>query len=175
MVADFIGWVARQPRHRGEAKFARELGRKPTSEELLERFGTLSDASVRNALKPLSAALATARREGLIAHNPASEAVLPHRPSADADAERVRPFPGETMELAVALIHPDHRLMFELLAATGVRRSELLAFEGRHLHLTGERPYVSVRQRVRRRKGQGLLMGPLKSRHARRDLPSRSH
>ena len=37
------------------------------------------------------------------------------------------------MELAVSLVHPEHRLMFELLAATGVRRSELLAFEGRHL------------------------------------------
>ena len=37
--------------------------------------GTLADRSVRNALKPLRIVLATARREGLIAHNPASEAV----------------------------------------------------------------------------------------------------
>ncbi|HET6867492.1 MAG TPA: tyrosine-type recombinase/integrase, partial [Solirubrobacteraceae bacterium] len=75
------------------------------------------------------------------------------------------------MELVVALVHPTHRLMFELLAATGVRRSELLAFEVRHLALDGDRPHVKVRQRVRRRRGVGLVVGPLKSRHARRDLP----
>lgn len=34
------------------------------------------------------------------------------------------------MELVVQLVHTDHRDTFELLAATGVRRSELLAFEG---------------------------------------------
>ena len=115
--------------------------------------------------------LATARREGLIAHNPASEAVLPHREDVDDDDELPRPFLGDTMELVVSLIHPRHREMFELLAATGVRRSELLAFEVRHLALDGDRPHVKVRQRVRRRKGTGLMVGPLKSRHARRDLP----
>jgi integrase len=157
MVADFIGWLVRRPKQGG---------------------GRLSDSGVRNAFKPLSVCLGTARREGLIRHNPASEAVLPHRPSADDDQERARPFPRiedgeavETMELVVALIHPDHRLMFELLAATGVRRSELLAFEGRHLALSGDHPHVKVRQRLRRRRGEGLVIGPLKSRYARRDLP----
>ncbi|MFZ0977149.1 MAG: tyrosine-type recombinase/integrase [Solirubrobacteraceae bacterium] len=52
-----------------------------------------------------------------------------------------------------------------------MRRSELLAFEVRHVALDRDRPYVKVRQRVRRRKGIGLMVGPLKSRHARRDLP----
>jgi integrase len=159
MVADFIGWLVRRPKQGG---------------------GRLSDSGVRNAFKPLSVCLGTARREGLIRHNPASEAVLPHRPAADDDQERARPFPQiedgegetvETMELVVALIHPGHRLMFELLAATGVRRSELLAFEGRHLALSGDHPHVKVRQRLRRRKGEGLVIGPLKSRYARRDLP----
>ena len=85
------------------------------------------------------------------------------------------------MEMVVALVHPDHRLMFELLAATGVRRSELLALQGRHLALDGERPHVKVRQRVRRlrktdadgnaRARAGLVVGPLKSQHSRRDLP----
>ncbi len=75
------------------------------------------------------------------------------------------------MELVVDLVHPDHRLMFELLAVTGLRRSELLALEGRHLVLDGDSPHVKVRQRVRRRRGEGLVVGPLKSRYARRDLP----
>ncbi len=61
--------------------------------------------------------------------------------------------------------------MFQLLAATGLRRSELLALEGRHLVLDGEQPIVTVRQRVRRRKGHGLTLGPLKSRYARREVP----
>ena len=37
------------------------------------------------------------------------------------------------------LVHSDHRLMFALLAATGVRRSELLALEG-HATWTGGAP-----------------------------------
>ena len=149
-IADFIGWLVKQPSSRG---------------------GTLSDRSVRNALKPLRIVLATARREGAIAHNPASEAVLPHRERIEEDEDQPKPFPYDTMELVVSLIHAKHRAMFELLAATGVRRSELLALEARHLALDGDRPHVKIRQRVRRRKGDGLVIGPLKSRHARRDLP----
>jgi integrase len=141
----------------------------------------LSDNTVRNALSPLKACLSTARREGLIRHNPATDATLPHRATVDADEDRPRPFPRveddeqgeliETMELVVQLVLSPHRLMFELLAATGVRRSELLVFEGRHLVLDEARPYVKVRQRVRRRRGEGLVIGPLKSRYSRRDLP----
>lgn len=159
MIAEFIAWVCRQPNGRG---------------------GTLSDKSVRNAFGPLSACLASARREGLIRQNPATEAALPHRPEIEEDEDKARPFPRivngdgeliETMELVVALVHPAHRPMFELLAATGVRRSELLAFEGRHLHPSGEHPHIRVRQRARRQRGKGLVIGPLKSRHARRELP----
>lgn len=150
-IAEYIGWLVKQPSRRG---------------------GTLSDSSVHNACKPLFTCLATARREGLIRHNPAAEAVLPHRARIEDDLEdRPRPFPEGTMELVTALVHPDHRLMFELLAATGVRRSELLPFEVRHLALNGDAPHVKVRQRVRRQKGNGLVIGPLKSRHASRDLP----
>ena len=77
----------------------------------------------------------------------------------------------ETMELVVERVHESHRLMFELLAATGLRRSELLVLEGRHLALDGERPHVKVRQRVRRRRGEGLVIGSLKSRYSKRDVP----
>jgi hypothetical protein len=52
-----------------------------------------------------------------------------------------------------------------------LRRSELLALEVRHLHLSGASPHVKVRQRTRWQKGQGQVLGPLKSRYARRDLP----
>jgi integrase len=181
MVAEFIGWLVRQPCRRGAMRLERELGRKPRDAELAQRLGTLSDSAVHNAFKPVAACLATARREGLIRSNPASEATLPHRPRIEEDEDRPRPFPAiagedgnrgvETMELVVELVPAPHRPMFALLASTGLNRSELLALEGRHLHLHGERPYVSVRQRVRRQRGKGLLVGPLKSRHRRRDLP----
>lgn len=149
MVDDFIDWLTRQPSRRG---------------------GTLSDSAVRNAFRPLSVCLSSARREGLIRQTPASEAVLPSRPEPE-DEERARPFPGETMELVVSLIPAKHRLMFELLAETGLRRSELLALEGRHLSFGGKRPHIKVRKRLRRRRGVGLVIGPLKSRHSRRELP----
>jgi integrase len=157
MVAEYIGWLARQP----------ASGRKGR---------TLSDSSIRNAFKPLAACLATARREGLIRNNPATDAALPHRDQVHDDESRPRPFGTDEdgrplMEMVVALIHPDHRLMFELLAATGLRRSELLALEGRHLALDGGRPYVKVRQRVRRQRKAGLVIGALKSRYARREVP----
>jgi hypothetical protein len=48
---------------------------------------------------------------------------------------------------------------------------ELLVLEGHHLALDGERPHVNVRQRVRRRRGEGLVIGPLKSRYSKRDVP----
>jgi integrase len=166
-VASFIAWLCKQTK------------RAPT-ETNKERRVPLSDKTVRNALGPLKACLATARREGLIRHNPATDVALPHRATVDDDEDRPRPFPRiqgddgesvETMELVVERIDQSHRLMFELLAATGLRRSELLVLEGRHLALDGDRSHVKVRQRVRRRRGEGLVIGPLKSRYSKRDVP----
>lgn len=166
-IASFIGWLCEQTKSAA------------TTEEP-ERRVPLSDKTVRNALGPLKACLATARREGLIRHNPATDVALPHRATVDDDEDRPRPFPRiqgddgesvETMELVVERIDQSHRLMFELLAATGLRRSELLVLEGRHLALDGDRPHVKVRQRVRRRRGEGLVIGPLKSRYSKRDVP----
>jgi integrase len=166
-VASFVGWLCEQTRS-------------AATKEDPDRRMPLSDKTVRNAVGPLKACLATARREGLIRHNPATDVALPHRARMDDDDDRPRPFPRiegdegevvETMELVVERVHESHRLMFELLAATGLRRSELLVLEGRHLALDGERPHVKVRQRVRRRRGEGLVIGPLKSRYSKRDVP----
>jgi integrase len=163
LIADFISWLAKQPSRRG---------------------GKLSDKSVRNALQPVSSCLATARREGLIDHNPCDSAVLPNRPVVEEDEDGPRPFPRveiekndgereivETMELVVSLVKSAFGLMFELLAATGLRRSELIAVKVRDLLLDGDEPCVKVRRRIRRRRGEGLVEGPPKSRFAKRDLP----
>jgi integrase len=187
MVSQFVGWLCdgrEQARnhhalqqHEYEQAIARAAGkpepRRPRAPKPLaaDTRRDLSDNTVRNAVRPLRAAMATARREGLIRHNPLTDAALPHRAKIEEDDDRPRPFPGQTMELVVALIHPKHRLMFDVLAATGVRRSELIGLEVRHLRLDGDAPFLSVRQRVRRLAGHGLVIGPLKSRYARRDIP----
>lgn len=175
-VAGFVAWLAdgrEQAKlgHRIEVERARAARRRDPAPLAPDAVRELSDSTVRNALKPLRSALSTARREGLIRHNPCTDATLPHRERVEEDEDRPRPFPTGAMELVVDLVHRQHRLMFELLAATGVRRSELIALEIRHLALSGDAPHVKVRQRVRRRTGVGLVVGPLKSRHARRDLP----
>jgi integrase len=176
MVAGFIGWLC-DPReqakheHRIKVERARAADKADPPPLAAGAKRELADSTVRNAVAPLRAALATARREGLIRHNPVSEVALPHRERIEEDDDSPRPFPNGAMELVVEIVHPAHRLMFALLAATGVRRSELLALEGRHLALDGDRPHIKIRQRVRRRRGEGLVIGPLKSRYARRDLP----
>lgn len=176
MVAGFIGWLcdpAEQAKHEHSIRVERaRAAAKPDPPPLAAGAKReLADSTVRNAVAPLRAALSTARREGLIRHNPVSEVALPHRERIEDDEDGPRPFPNGAMELVVEIVHPSHRLMFALLAATGVRRSELLALEGRHLALDGDRPHIKIRQRVRRRRGAGLVIGPLKSRYARRDLP----
>jgi integrase len=190
-VAEFVGWLCdgreqAKLAHRIAVERARAAGEREPKPLTEDARRDLSDSSVRNALKPLRTALATARREGLIRSNPGVDVALPHRDEIENDEDRPRPFPRievadaegkteivetiETMELVVSLVNPKHRLMFELLAATGVRRSELLALEGRHLALDGDKPHVKIRQRVRRRLGAGLVVGPLKSHYAKRDV-----
>lgn len=176
MVAGFVSWLcdAREQAklaHQIAVEQAREAGNPEPKALPADARRELADSTVRNALKPLRAAMATARREGLIRHNPVTDVALPHREEIEEDEGRVRPFPSGAMEMVVALVHPSHRLLFELLAATGVRRSELIPLEGRHLMLDGDRPHIRIRSRVRRRRGVGLVVGPLKSRYARRDIP----
>jgi integrase len=61
-------------------------------------------------------------------------------------------------------VHADHRLMFELLAATGVRRSELLALEVRHLASSARRLAAHVAGRDERelmfRSTVGTILDP---------------
>jgi len=174
-INDFVVWLGDGPKqakldHQIKVERARAAGKREPEPLADNATRTLSDNTKRNILSPIRAAFATATREGVIRHNPVLNVALPHQARIENDEDQPRPFPNGIMELVVSLVHPKHRLMFELLAATGVRRSELLALEGRHLKLDGDRPDVKIRQRVRRRGGSGLVVGPLKSRYASRDL-----
>lgn len=66
----------------------------------------------------------------------------------------------------LAVVNPTHRTLFKLLAAAGLRISEALASQWRHVQLDGERPHIKVRR--------GFVKGriqPPKSKYGRRDVP----
>src|SRR5215204_992898 len=97
-VANFLAWLTDE----------REQGKR------------LADATVRRIFAPVRACLATAVREGLIRHNPATGAALPHRPKVEDDEyEEVRALTPEQLASFLAHVHPRHRTFFHFLAATG--------------------------------------------------------
>jgi len=97
-----------------------------------ERDGKrLADASVRRILAPVRSCFATAVREGLIRHNPATGAALPHRAGEETDRDEVRALTHEQLAAFLDLVHPHHRAFFRLLAETGLRWSRPWRCAGR--------------------------------------------
>ncbi|MDQ6803702.1 MAG: site-specific integrase [Actinomycetota bacterium] len=144
-VARFVDWLCD----------AREQGR------------ALSDSTVRNIVNPVRACMATAMQEGLIRSNPTHGVTLPFRPRVEeSDDEEVKALHRDQLAAFLAVVHPRHRVMFKTLAATGLRISELIALQWRHVKLEGSRPVVRVRRAIVR--GREHLP---KSRHSRREVP----
>jgi integrase len=132
-----------------------------------ERGKRLSDSTIANITIPLRAALATANREGLIRHNPARGLVLPHREEIEEDEGEIKVFSEEQLE-AVLGMAPDrlnYRLMFEVLATTGLRISEAIALQRLHLQIDCSEPEVCIRR--------GIVKGriePPKTMHGKREV-----
>ena len=169
-VAGFIGWlcdpVAMAELEHRHAVAAAERDGKRRPERRRDRR-PLSDSTVRNALNPVRSCFSTAVREGKVRHNPTVGAALPSREQVrDDDGAEVRALTREQLAALLAVVHPTHRAMFRLLAATGLRVSELIALQWRHLRLDGSEPCVRVRRGIVRGRVQ-----PPKSRHGRRDVP----
>src|SRR3954451_5105794 len=167
-IAKFIAWLcddqAQTTRHEAEAA-AREAASVPV---LRAPTLPLADASVRRILCPLRACLGSAVQEGLIRSNPCAGAALPAR-ATDFDADDpddVKALNADQLATFLAIVDTRHRLLFQLLASTGLRISEALALQWRHLQLDGDRPHVKVRRAIV--KG---VMGPPKSKHGRREVP----
>ena len=139
----------------------------------------LADRTLRRIFAPLAAMLATAVEEDHAPHNPARDVKLPsgrdrlRRFDADDQDDGDDPAPGKARALtgahldAFLLVAPERwRLLFELLAGTGLRISEAIALRWGDLQLDGSRPVV----RVRRAYVRGSY-GPPKSKHGERDVP----
>jgi integrase len=171
-VAGFVAWLCDGRRqaelaHAVEVARAETKGKRPPTPLADDATRDLDDKTIRNVMGPLRACLATAVREGLIRSNPARDIDMPHRPTAeDSEEEDVRALSRDQLKVFLKIVHPRHRLFFELLAATGVRLSEAIGLQWKHLQLDGSSPHVKVRRGVVRGKP-----GPPKSRHSRRDIP----
>jgi integrase len=131
-----------------------------------EQGKRLSDSTIANIVIPLRAALTTANREGLIRHNPSQGLALPHREDiADEDEEEIRVFSREQLAAVLAMAPESYKLLFELLATTGLRISEAIALQRLHLQLDGSKPEVCVRR--------GIVKGrvePPKTKYGRREV-----
>ncbi|MGB7685836.1 MAG: tyrosine-type recombinase/integrase [Solirubrobacterales bacterium] len=122
----------------------------------------LSDRTIANATIPLRAALATAKREGLIRHNPAQGLTLPPRePHVD---EEFKAFTPEQLATVIELAPDRHRLLLEFLAATGLRISEAIALQHLHVQLDAK-PEVCIRRALVRGR-----IEPPKTKHGRREV-----
>ena len=79
----------------------------------------------------------------------------------------MRALTREQLTVFLSVVDVRHRLFFELLAAsTGLRVSEAIALQWRHLQLDGDWPHVKIRRGIVR----GHI-GPPKTKHSRRDVP----
>lgn len=127
----------------------------------------LADETIANATNPVRAALGTAKAEGLLRYNPADGLRMPHREQVrDDDAEEVRALGRDQLAALLAMAPAGHRALLELLAGTGLRVSEAVGLQRRHLLLDGSRPVVRVRRAIVRGRVE-----PPKSRHGRREVP----
>ena len=126
----------------------------------------LSENSVRLALAPLRAMLADAFEDEVIRRNPAAGvSVAKARPDhGDGEAPKAKALTDDELRGLLDELPEQWRLMFELLAVTGLRIGELLGLQWRHLDLGRGRVLV------RRRWYRGTFAPP-KSKYGRRDVP----
>ena len=129
---------------------------------------TLADATIANAVVPVRAALATAKRDGLIRHNPADGLALPTRERIEEDEDdgQIKALSRKQLGALLGMTPKRYRLLFELLASTGLRISEGIALQRRDLQLNGAKPVVRIRRAIVRGRVE-----PPKSKHGRRNVP----
>jgi len=115
-----------------------------------EQGKRLSDSTIANIVIPLRAALTTANREGLIRHNPSQGLALPHREEIEEDESEgeIKVFSREQLAAVLAMAPENYKLLFEVLATTGLRISEGIALQRLHFQIDGSTPEVCVRRAI---------------------------
>lgn len=139
----------------------------------------LADGTLKRVTAPLGVMLATAVEEGYCAHNVFADVRVPsgrdalRRFDADDQGDADDPAPGKARALTrqqitafLLAVEPDWQVLFELLAATGLRISEALALRWSDVRLDGGPLVVRVRRAYVKD-----VFGPPKSEHGRRDVP----
>ena len=144
-VAQFLGWLAQEPGERGKPMAA---------------------STVKRRVAPFRIALADAVDRGLIAVNPCTGIVIPVPERIEEDEDRVRALSREQAQALIAGAAPEYRTLLRFAIETGVRASELVALQWRHVDLDPLKPHVVIRRAYVRG-----TMGPPKSRHGRRSIP----
>lgn len=129
-----------------------------------EQGQQLSSRTVKRILVPLNLCFAAALRHGLVATNPFDSAVVPVPDTIDDDEEQLKVMTPEQLREFLRRVDPAWRLFFEVLASTGARWSEAIAWRRRDLDL--ERGCLNVRQTLYEGEAQ-----PPKTRYSRRSIP----
>jgi integrase len=136
----------------------------------------LAQGTIRNAMAPVKALLATALEDGDIRANPSAGVRVALAEDVQADfqdaAEKRRALTlAELGRFLAKLPDDDWRLFFHLLATTGVRWGEVAKLRGKAVTF-GKRPVLRLRRSwsAPRAKKPGRVKTP-KSRYSRRDIP----
>jgi integrase len=124
----------------------------------------VSANTVRLALAPVKALLATAHDDGLIRANPAAGLRLALGRNAEHEEVPVKALTEEELDKLLNALPAEWRLLFDFLAATGLRIGEAIALRWQDIDLSRRRVHV------RRRFYRGTFASP-KSKYGRRDVP----
>jgi integrase len=159
----FISWLATAPKQPDEPG----AGHRP-----------LAPATVERTLAAVKAMFADAVEDDLLPTNPARVRINLAPATVDPEDEgsgEARRFTDDQLAAVLAAVREDHRLMFDLLDATGVRWGELAELRGRDLVTTAAGPHLRVQRaysnaRPAPDKPRGIVKLP-KTSYARRDLP----
>jgi integrase len=117
-LADFVRWLA-DPAQQGGRRY--------------------SDSSIANRVNSVRSALATAKRDGLIRHNPADGLALPNRQRIEEDDENTtKALSRDQLRQLLEIAPDDYKLLIETMASTGLRISEAIALQRRDLQLDDE-------------------------------------
>lgn len=133
-------------------------------------IGHLDDAGlrangIRSILAPVKAMYATAVEDGAVRSNPTVNVRIGVDRRADESGREVRAMTRAELAVVLGQIPEEWRLLFELLAHTGLRISEAIGLTWADVDLG-----ASPRLLVRRQDCRGEI-GPLKSANSRRDIP----